>query len=120
MMANFGAEIAKPCPSAHSSIFDEWAVRVSAIRSTLELGQETVGFTIIRPTSFKSEGRINIQVNIIRPTSFKLEGRINIQVNIIRPTSFKFYGKLLGVSRHNGGTIKGSLATPQYDSIVMV
>ena len=37
-MVDFGAEMAKPRSSAHSSIYDEWAVRASVIW----LDQETV------------------------------------------------------------------------------
>ena len=42
VMMNFGTEMAKPRLSAHTSIFGEWAVRASAIWSTLELVQKTV------------------------------------------------------------------------------
>ena len=41
-MVEFGAEIVKTRSSAHSSIFDEWAERASAIWPTLDLDQETV------------------------------------------------------------------------------
>ena len=41
-MVNSGADIAKSCSSAHSSIFGEWVERTTAIWSTLELEQETV------------------------------------------------------------------------------
>ena len=42
MIVNFGAEMAKPLTSAHSSICDAWVVRASAIWAMLGLEQETV------------------------------------------------------------------------------
>ena len=42
VMVDLGAEMAKRRSSAHSSIFNEWAVRASAIWSMLELEQERI------------------------------------------------------------------------------
>ena len=46
VMQEFRAEMAKSRLFAHSSIFDEWAVKASAIWSTLELEQEAVKLSV--------------------------------------------------------------------------
>ena len=47
MMMNFGAEMAKLRSPVHSSIFDEWAVKASAICSTLESEQEMMKTSVL-------------------------------------------------------------------------